>query len=193
MDSCAICCDSESYLDWQTLPCGHSFHGICLSSWLWKNKSCPVCRTSEENYEVDNESDLEILDMIHEDIETQAKRSENIQKAIKRSKKAPADSLIVKQVSTYSKWKAELKKSLTEQKSASDDYSALQKEFEKTEQKIIKDALEKRMRRQLEFFDATKDMRERILISNKSVTRAHRNKKLSGHRLSTLGSTLDDS
>lgn len=195
MNSCVICCDSESYSDWQTLPCGHSFHSMCLSSWLWKNQSCPVCRTSKENYEMDNEftSDLEMLDMIHEGIEARATRLKNIQKAIKRANKAPANSSIVKQVSTYLKWKDELKSSLTEQKSATDDYSALQKEFEQSEHEIINDALQKHRHREIEFFDGTKSMRERILISNKRVTRAYRNKKLSGHRLSTLGSSLEDS
>jgi Tfp pilus assembly ATPase PilU len=38
------------------LPCGHIFHPECVSEWLCKQASCPICRyeveTDDASYEV---------------------------------------------------------------------------------------------------------------------------------------------
>lgn len=41
--SCCICWEVEDIAT-STLPCGHSFHPACLSSWLARNPTCPLCR-----------------------------------------------------------------------------------------------------------------------------------------------------
>lgn len=28
----------------RTLPCAHCFHRVCITDWLKKNQSCPICR-----------------------------------------------------------------------------------------------------------------------------------------------------
>ena len=192
MESCAICCDGESYLDWQTLPCGHSFHGICLSAWLWKNQTCPICRSSKNDYEKneDDEFDTEVLDIIHQDLEIRTKRQANVQKVIKRSKKAPSNSAIVKQVSTYDKWKLELKVAQKELRMQNSKYSELQKEFSIAQQRFKQQIQQICRDQETSFFRETQHTREQILLLNKRVTRAYRNKKLSEHRLSTIGDTL---
>jgi len=43
---CVICLSREDDADvrWRKLPCGHSFHELCLLEWLLKARRCPVCR-----------------------------------------------------------------------------------------------------------------------------------------------------
>ncbi|XP_015918327.1 uncharacterized protein [Parasteatoda tepidariorum] len=41
---CVICQDAETDTDKQRLPCGHSFHKLCVTTWLELTNSCPVCR-----------------------------------------------------------------------------------------------------------------------------------------------------
>ena len=44
---CAICLDELNASAWQQeLPCGHTFHAICVHPWLSLSESCPVCRRS---------------------------------------------------------------------------------------------------------------------------------------------------
>merc|ERR1719261_815830 len=31
----------------KVMPCGHKFHDDCLTSWVEKSNSCPVCRYDE--------------------------------------------------------------------------------------------------------------------------------------------------
>lgn len=44
-DTCVICLQEfESDEDLNQLPCSHSFHAQCVSTWLLRNKSCPLCQ-----------------------------------------------------------------------------------------------------------------------------------------------------
>lgn len=43
-EECCICLDIDNIQIWSILPCGHKFHGSCISTWLLTNQSCPVCR-----------------------------------------------------------------------------------------------------------------------------------------------------
>lgn len=45
-DECCICLDNENTQSWAILPCGHKFHGLCISQWVAsRHSTCPVCRT----------------------------------------------------------------------------------------------------------------------------------------------------
>jgi len=45
--SCMICLsDFETGETLKMLPCGHSFHGTCVDSWLLEKPTCPLCRAS---------------------------------------------------------------------------------------------------------------------------------------------------
>lgn len=42
---CSICLNDWNSEDTcTTLPCQHIFHAACISSWLEKNPTCPLCR-----------------------------------------------------------------------------------------------------------------------------------------------------
>jgi len=41
---CCICLDKNES-PWMTARCAHSFHAECLTEWMKRNPSCPVCRT----------------------------------------------------------------------------------------------------------------------------------------------------
>ena len=43
-EECCICLDVDNIQIWSILPCGHKFHGSCISTWLLTNQTCPVCR-----------------------------------------------------------------------------------------------------------------------------------------------------
>jgi hypothetical protein len=43
MGSCPICWEQDEIAK-STLACGHSFHTACLSTWLARNPTCPLCR-----------------------------------------------------------------------------------------------------------------------------------------------------
>lgn len=40
--NCSICI--EELVNGFSLECGHCFHNKCITEWLFKNKTCPVCR-----------------------------------------------------------------------------------------------------------------------------------------------------
>ena len=40
---CCICLEKNEKL-WITCQCSHSFHATCISEWMKRNPSCPVCR-----------------------------------------------------------------------------------------------------------------------------------------------------
>ncbi|OMO80807.1 Zinc finger, RING-type [Corchorus olitorius] len=42
--SCAICLEGFSGNSGFKLPCSHVFHGDCVAQWLWRKRSCPLCR-----------------------------------------------------------------------------------------------------------------------------------------------------
>ena len=42
-EECCICIDKGN-TSWSMLPCGHKFHGPCISKWLLTNQTCPICR-----------------------------------------------------------------------------------------------------------------------------------------------------
>jgi len=53
-DECSICLDDISYnqlinqnllnKDYVKIKCDHIFHRECISGWLKKNRTCPICR-----------------------------------------------------------------------------------------------------------------------------------------------------
>ena len=43
LPTCSICLDV--YIDGAILVCGHGFHAECVSRWLHRSRTCPVCRT----------------------------------------------------------------------------------------------------------------------------------------------------
>jgi hypothetical protein len=43
-EECCICIDTDNTSEWSILPCGHKFHGQCISTWLHMNQTCPICR-----------------------------------------------------------------------------------------------------------------------------------------------------
>jgi hypothetical protein len=43
-EECCICMDIDNTQTWVILPCGHKFHGPCISSWLNTHQTCPICR-----------------------------------------------------------------------------------------------------------------------------------------------------
>jgi hypothetical protein len=40
---CCVCLDKTDQ-PWITMPCAHSFHYACISEWVARRPSCPVCR-----------------------------------------------------------------------------------------------------------------------------------------------------
>ncbi|OMP09512.1 Zinc finger, RING-type [Corchorus olitorius] len=42
--SCAICLEAFPGNSGFKLPCSHVFHGDCVAQWLWRKRSCPLCR-----------------------------------------------------------------------------------------------------------------------------------------------------
>lgn len=57
---CAVCNDEVFNNEHKTvkqLPCGHMYHGICITPWLDSRNTCPVCRhelpTDDPEYEED--------------------------------------------------------------------------------------------------------------------------------------------
>ncbi|XP_026405462.1 E3 ubiquitin-protein ligase AIP2-like [Papaver somniferum] len=61
---CAVCSDNLVINDkMQELPCKHLFHPLCLTPWLDKHNSCPICRhelpTDNEAYESWKKSEKE--------------------------------------------------------------------------------------------------------------------------------------
>ncbi|CAA3002895.1 E3 ubiquitin- ligase RING1-like [Olea europaea subsp. europaea] len=40
--SCAVC--MEGYRSGKQVPCGHVFHVVCITRWLSRHDSCPICR-----------------------------------------------------------------------------------------------------------------------------------------------------
>ncbi|XP_012259068.2 E3 ubiquitin-protein ligase RNF181-like [Athalia rosae] len=56
-EQCPVCLkpfDAESLI--KQMPCKHSFHKECITPWLEKTNSCPLCRyelpTDDEDYEM---------------------------------------------------------------------------------------------------------------------------------------------
>jgi hypothetical protein len=43
-DNCAICIE-KLYKEYIVFKCSHSFHSLCINTWLNHKKECPMCRT----------------------------------------------------------------------------------------------------------------------------------------------------
>ncbi|KAF8782279.1 uncharacterized protein LOC129962862 [Argiope bruennichi] len=41
---CSICLDSTRRKKMKPLPCSHTFHQICIDTWLKMSRRCPLCR-----------------------------------------------------------------------------------------------------------------------------------------------------
>ncbi|XP_072977068.1 E3 ubiquitin-protein ligase ATL23-like [Typha angustifolia] len=54
---CAVCLESFQLGDrCRLLPvCRHSFHAVCVDSWLLKSPSCPICRSSADGNRKDDQ------------------------------------------------------------------------------------------------------------------------------------------
>jgi hypothetical protein len=50
-EECSICLDLDNTQTWVILPCGHKFHGLCVSLWLNNHQTCPICRINIINLE----------------------------------------------------------------------------------------------------------------------------------------------
>lgn len=55
-DDCPICWDRME--TGRKLPCGHLFHNFCLRSWLEQDTSCPTCRKSLRNHQIESPRDI---------------------------------------------------------------------------------------------------------------------------------------
>ena len=55
-DDCPICWDKME--TGRKLPCGHLFHNFCLRSWLEQDTSCPTCRKSLRNHQIESPRDI---------------------------------------------------------------------------------------------------------------------------------------
>ena len=45
---CCICADqfeNDDSINIAAVPCGHTFHEVCVMRWLKTSNSCPQCRT----------------------------------------------------------------------------------------------------------------------------------------------------
>ena len=42
---CAICLEEKHETKAILQPCGHCFHWSCMSNWLLRANTCPLCRT----------------------------------------------------------------------------------------------------------------------------------------------------
>ncbi|XP_046468464.1 E3 ubiquitin-protein ligase RNF181-like [Neodiprion pinetum] len=54
---CTVCLkDFDAASSIKSMPCRHSFHNECITPWLKKTNSCPLCRyelpTDDEDYEL---------------------------------------------------------------------------------------------------------------------------------------------
>ncbi|OMO67770.1 Zinc finger, RING-type [Corchorus capsularis] len=43
--TCAICLEGFSGNSCFKMRCSHVFHGDCITKWLWRKRSCPMCRS----------------------------------------------------------------------------------------------------------------------------------------------------
>ena len=50
-DVCGICLDEQNTGDSvKPLQCGHSFHAVCIDTWLKRNATCPICKANVKRY-----------------------------------------------------------------------------------------------------------------------------------------------
>lgn len=42
--TCSICQEREGPPAWRILHCGHSYHQVCIDTWLTSHVQCPICR-----------------------------------------------------------------------------------------------------------------------------------------------------
>lgn len=112
INRCSICMDEIE--DATTLPCGHTFHGKCLSTWLWTQQSCPNCRmqpeetnVTERNAEIaDNSSLRTLIRSIHE-------QHQNMQNTFtrnaRRARQPGACSILKQNYASYTRWRVQVR------------------------------------------------------------------------------------
>ena len=61
METCSICFSCIDETSSCHLPCGHKFHGSCITQWLWSHKTCPNCRATPDEGDVNEEFSISRL------------------------------------------------------------------------------------------------------------------------------------
>ncbi|CAE7662098.1 plr-1 [Symbiodinium pilosum] len=78
---CAICFQPmEESCELQKLSCGHRFHHACISEWLIRKSSCPLCK--QESPGAEPEKEPFHIDMGHQEMASFVNELEDIFKAI---------------------------------------------------------------------------------------------------------------
>ncbi|KAK5983021.1 RING-type domain-containing protein, partial [Trichostrongylus colubriformis] len=49
---CVICTSIFTLDDIAALHCGHTFHFFCISEWVERSKTCPICRTTTTDSQI---------------------------------------------------------------------------------------------------------------------------------------------
>ena len=56
-ESCVICLENfDNINNVSSLPCGHQFHTKCITEWMLKSKTCPLCKKEIKNLNISNEN-----------------------------------------------------------------------------------------------------------------------------------------
>lgn len=95
---CSICSNSSEATEAFSLPCGHTFHAVCISQWLWRNTSCPICRNVPQS---DSDSEVGGLDSEGSDSEGSSD-SESEEEALQQERqRSKVLNNILRRKSTY--------------------------------------------------------------------------------------------
>ena len=131
---CTICLENLEETDAQdieknksVLPCGHAFHSKCLVSWLWKNASCPNCRTVNSDSNDPGEAFENFNTHLTELIEQWRQRRNAIQRSIRKSKHPSANPILKRHMKHYEKIKQKIKEVNEERKQIENECKTLEK------------------------------------------------------------------
>ena len=61
-DECSVCLRVLTTSAHHTTPCNHNFHKTCLRRWVRRQSSCPLCRYTFSQYDVDLINDRSSFD-----------------------------------------------------------------------------------------------------------------------------------